>query len=188
MTRTNTQYSAAGTAYQIPEVDGDLYDRDNQFTPALIALEEHDHSVGRGKEVLRVGAGIVNTVAIADGAVTDLKVGERTGDPSLIPSTVTGTLTQLFSWIMNRIKAITGASNWYDAPAITLASLAVHGARHAPAGADPLNLAAYNVWTSLNDGTGSGLDADLIDGKNITVSASAPSSPNSGDLWIDTSA
>ena len=30
-------------------------------------------------------------------------------------------------------------------------------------------------------------DADMVDGKDVTVSSSAPSSPTSGDIWLDTS-
>lgn len=47
--------------------------------------------------------------------------------------------------------------------------------------------------TALLDGTvtnaklGSGIDADTLSGKKITVSPTAPSSPSVGDLWIDIS-
>jgi len=37
-----------------------------------------------------------------------------------------GTLAQLFSWLANRIKAITGKSNWWDVPAKTLEDLDTH--------------------------------------------------------------
>ncbi len=50
----------------------------------------------------------------------------------------TGTLTQVLSWLANRVKAITGAANWWDVPAITLATLNAHKARHANGGADAL--------------------------------------------------
>lgn len=188
MTRTNTQYTAAGTQFQIPETDDDQYDRDNQLTAFQVAVEEHDHSTGRGKPVQGYAVGSVGTTHLADGAASDIKVGNRTIDQSLISTGHVGTLTQLFSWLANRLKAIMGTSNWFDNPAVSLATMAAHAARHAPTGADPISLTPFGVWTSLNDGSGSGLDADLIDGKNITVAASAPGSPNAGDLWIDTSA
>lgn len=38
----------------------------------------------------------------------------------------TGTLAQALSWFANRIKAITGATNWWDAPATTLATANTH--------------------------------------------------------------
>jgi len=47
-----------------------------------------------------------------------------TADPSQAPSGDSGKLSQWVGWIANRIKAITGAENWYDAPAMTLASVA----------------------------------------------------------------
>lgn len=43
------------------------------------------------------------------------------------------------------------------------------------------------AWHSGNDGNGSGLDADTVSGYNVTVSSSSPSSPNTNDIWIDTS-
>lgn len=49
-----------------------------------------------------------------------------TGDQALATPANTGTITQLFSWVMGRIKAITGAANWFDAPATTLAAAAAH--------------------------------------------------------------
>lgn len=63
------------------------------------------------------------TAVIADGAVTDAKIGNRTADDTLATPADTGTLTQLISWITGRLKAITGESGWKDAPDISLASL-----------------------------------------------------------------
>lgn len=60
------------------------------------------------------------TLGIADGGVTDAKIGNRTVNPALPNPANTGPLTSLLSWIVGRIRAITGKSNWYDAPAITL--------------------------------------------------------------------
>jgi hypothetical protein len=42
------------------------------------------------------------------------------------------------------------------------------------------------LWSDGNDGAGSGLDADKIKGVNLTVSNTAPVSPNTYDIWIDT--
>lgn len=58
-----------------------------------------------------------------DGSVVDAKLGNRTIDPAQAPSGNTGTLTQMLSWLANRIKAITGGTNWYDVPAYTLAKI-----------------------------------------------------------------
>lgn len=43
------------------------------------------------------------------------------------------------------------------------------------------------VWHSGNDGAGSGLDADRVQGHKYTVSTTAPSSPSTNDIWIDVS-
>jgi hypothetical protein len=57
----------------------------------------------------------------------DVAFGNRTPDQTQAPvpeeGSVTGTLAQILSWLANRIKAITGAANWWDAPAATLSAL-----------------------------------------------------------------
>lgn len=60
------------------------------------------------------------------GSVTDTNIGNRTADPTQVPTGLTGTLTNWLSWITNRIKAITGKTNWYDAPDTTLAAANTH--------------------------------------------------------------
>lgn len=59
-------------------------------------------------------------------SITDVKIGSRTADMSYAPSGLTNTLTNWLSGIVNRIKAITGTSNWYDAPPITLTGTKTH--------------------------------------------------------------
>jgi hypothetical protein len=49
-----------------------------------------------------------------------------TADPAQVPTGLSGKLSQWVSWITNRIKAITGATNWYDAPATTLSAANTH--------------------------------------------------------------
>ncbi len=68
-----------------------------------------------------------------DGSITDAKLGNRTPDQAQAPSSPgSGMLTQILSWLANRIKAITGASNWWDTPATTLAAAKVHADAAAP--------------------------------------------------------
>ncbi len=55
-----------------------------------------------------------------------------TADPALIPSGLTGKINEWVSWITNRIKAITGKANWYDAPATTLETANTHMNAAAP--------------------------------------------------------
>ena len=61
-----------------------------------------------------------------DGSVTDAKIGTRTIDQSQTPSGHGGTLTQLLSRLANRIRAITGKSDWYADPDVTLAATKQH--------------------------------------------------------------
>ncbi len=61
-----------------------------------------------------------------EGNIQAIESGSRTLDPSQAPSGNTGSLRQLLDWFANRIRAITGAANWYNAPATTLAATKSH--------------------------------------------------------------
>lgn len=63
-----------------------------------------------------------------------IETGERTLDPAQAPSSSKGSLRQILDWLANRIKAITGATNWYDAPATTLVVAKDHIDAAAPHG------------------------------------------------------
>jgi hypothetical protein len=102
-----------------------------------------------------------------EGNIQSIESGSRTLDPSQVPSGNTGSLRQILSWFANRIRAITGMANWYDAPPTTLAATSqafdahesdasAHHARYTDAEA----IAA--VWGAA--GAGSGLDADKLRG------------------------
>lgn len=45
----------------------------------------------------------------------------------------------------------------------------------------------YKAFHAGNDGDGSGLNADEVDGIEIYVQGSQPSNPSTNDVWIDTS-
>ena len=62
------------------------------------------------------------SAGIADGSITDAKIGNRTIDQSLSGGATTGLLTSLLSWIGKAIKATSGETDWYDAPGTTLKS------------------------------------------------------------------
>ena len=76
-------------------------------------------------------------------SVNDAAIGTRTPDQSQAPASPgTGTLTQLVSWLANRIKTITGKTNWWDAPPTTLQAAknhidaaAPHSGHETPSGA-----------------------------------------------------
>lgn len=77
-------------------------------------------------ETTSAGAGLskVNTTfSVSDGGITDTMIGTRTINQAAVPSSHTAVLTTLLSGVANRIKAITGAANWYSDPATTIAAL-----------------------------------------------------------------
>jgi RNase P/RNase MRP subunit p29 len=61
-----------------------------------------------------------------EGNIQAIESGSRTLDPSQAPSGNSGPLRQVLDWFANRLKVITGAANWYDAPATTLAATKSH--------------------------------------------------------------
>lgn len=61
-----------------------------------------------------------------EGDIQAIEDGLRTLDPSQAPSGNSGSLRQFLDWFANRLKAIAGAANWYDAPATTLAATKSH--------------------------------------------------------------
>lgn len=84
---------------------------------AKLGISGHNHNgtAGNGPKI--------TSAALAAGAANDSVIGSRTVNQALASPANAGTLTQLLSWLAGRIKAITGATNWFDAPAATLAQL-----------------------------------------------------------------
>jgi len=74
----------------------------------------------------KIASGAVTSAKIASGAATDTVIGNRTITDTSAPSSDSGTLTNLLSWLAYMIKAITGKSNWRTAPATTLEAAAAH--------------------------------------------------------------
>jgi len=70
----------------------------------------------------------ITTIKIADDAVTDGKIGNRTVDPTLAGGNNTGTLTQILSWFGKVVKAITGKTNWFDTPSKSIEELVSYDA------------------------------------------------------------
>ncbi|MDD5487239.1 MAG: hypothetical protein PHW65_06775, partial [Dehalococcoidales bacterium] len=56
----------------------------------------------------------------------DSILGNRTVDDTLAPTGDAGNLTALFSWLGYMVKAITGKTYWYTAPATTLEAAKEH--------------------------------------------------------------
>ena len=55
-----------------------------------------------------------------------IETGDRTLDPAQAPTSNVGNLRQILSWFANRIKAIMGTTNWWDAPPTTLTAAKSH--------------------------------------------------------------
>ncbi|WP_206109385.1 pyocin knob domain-containing protein [Paenibacillus apii] len=69
----------------------------------------------------------IGSTGLANGAATDTVIGNRTADPNTGTAySLTGSITQLFSWVLKYFKAITGKANPFDAPDITLAATKTH--------------------------------------------------------------
>lgn len=64
-----------------------------------------------------------------EGNANATEVGARTLDQALAGRANVGTLRQLLSWFAGLFRAITGAANWWDAPATTLAAANAHHGR-----------------------------------------------------------
>lgn len=56
----------------------------------------------------------------------EIETGQRTINQSSTPSGNTGTLQNILNWFANRIRAITGKTNWWSSPDITLADTKTH--------------------------------------------------------------
>lgn len=85
-------------------------------------------------------AAYAENLDIIDAAVVrpqDVPAAEVTVDPASAPTGNAGTVGQLLGWLANRIKAITGAANWWSTPPTTLAAAKQHmgagGGAHAEA-------------------------------------------------------
>jgi|GEM_PF-6253302 len=58
-----------------------------------------------------------------EGNPNAIENGNRTLDDSQVPGSDEGTLREILDWMCNRIKEITGETNWYDNPSKTLQQL-----------------------------------------------------------------
>jgi len=121
-----------------------------------------------------------------EGNTDAIENGSRTIDPAQAPTGNAGTLRNFLDWFANRIKAILGTTNWYDAPPTTLTAAKSHidaaNPHSGSASTTDLNNHAANAsahharYTDAeavaailaNDGAGSGLDADMVDGKHAS--------------------
>ncbi|MDU4960211.1 MAG: hypothetical protein E6X17_06070 [Sporomusaceae bacterium] len=107
-----TAEDAASEAVTEHNTDSDAHELATRFGTSG---HNHNGTAGQGPKLTDAG--------LAAGAATDAVIGNRTVNQALAGPGNTGTLTQLLSWMAGRIKAITGATNWYDAPVKSIAEL-----------------------------------------------------------------
>lgn len=138
-------------------------------------------------------------------SANDTALNSITGNDGVTQATTNGpfTLANFINYILTALKAIKGSTHWYDAPAASLASL---NTSVSSLSANKLDASAYTAADVLAkvktvDGSGSGLDADTLDGVgssgyvratvgltgSFKAQSTAPASPADGDLWLDTS-
>lgn len=92
----------------------------------MLETKNYNLKKPEGKDIVDINILNGNT-DIIDGALTP------SADPTQVPaSNGPAKISQWVSWIVNRIKAITGKTNWYDAPDITLAQTKAHVSAAAP--------------------------------------------------------
>jgi hypothetical protein len=121
-----------------------------------------------------------------EGNINAIEQGSRTIDPSQAPTGVAGNLRNFLDWFANRIRAITGTTNWYDAPPATLSSLNTSLSSHKsatpidhPDGSVTLAKLAASTMTSAGgtepnrlartDASGAVGNALLVKGRDIAV-------------------
>lgn len=112
-----------------------------------------------------------------DNSVTDNHIGNRTITDTLTATTGANTLTKLLSMLGNMIKQITGKSNWYTAPAITLEAAkthveasAPHNGHETPTGAQSKADAAKSAANSYTDSK----TANLVNTSDTRLSNARP--------------
>lgn len=136
------------------------------------------------------------TNAPAD-SVNDAAIGTRTPDQSQVPASPgTGKLTDVLSWLANRIKAIMGSTNWWDTPPVTLQTTknhidaaAPHSGHETPAGAQAkadAALAAAKQYTDQEVGeVAQALTTHLAEHLRIEIGVAPPENPNSKTFWYE---
>lgn len=103
-----------------------------------------------------------------------------TVDQAVVPTGSTGVIRNLLSGLANRIKAITGKTNWYDTPDITLATLAAHKTRHATGGVDALAPADIGAAPSSHNHAGSDIISAVTEALRVVAGGNYRISDSTG--------
>jgi hypothetical protein len=107
-----------------------------------------------------------------DGSVTDAKIGNRSIDDTVQAAGGIGLLSNLLSKIGFMIKSITGKSNWYTLPAITLENInnlfGLSGHSHNGTAGQGPKIAYSNITGAPSSLPANGGDADTLDTKHAS--------------------
>ncbi|RAU93216.1 C1q-like domain-containing protein [Paenibacillus sp. YN15] len=80
-------------------------------------------------QMANTGAVILGTTALlfektgGPGSATDTVIGSRTVSDATAPTGDSGTVTTLFGWLANMVKAITGGATWRTLPTMSIAAI-----------------------------------------------------------------
>ena len=116
-----------------------------------------------------VGNGDLNRIEQNEESIEN---GNRTIDDAQTPSSDIGSLRNFLDWLANRIKAIIGKTNWYDAPSISLEGTYTHTQDN-------------NKHLTTGTQTIQGLK-NFDDGFVVENRTSDPGSPVAGQMWFRT--
>lgn len=84
---------------------------------------------------------------ITESSIIDNKLQTRSVNQNLVPTSHDGGLHQILSGMANRIKAITGEANWYDAPKKSLNAL---GSEIPVGTTPPASAPTHSLWIDMN--------------------------------------
>ncbi|MBB6689865.1 hypothetical protein H7B90_00475 [Cohnella xylanilytica] len=114
------------------------------------------------------------------GSATDTVIGPRTADPNTsVAYGLSGSVTQLFSWVFKYFKAITGKANPFDAPDMSLASVKAHVDATAPHSGHAVIGRKVNTSSGLQGG------GDLSADRTISIAEGGVSDTHVGTRTID---
>lgn len=101
----------------------------NWWDAPPVSLTGAQSHIGNTNNPHNTTAAQVGAIPATGGSVNDTYIGSRTASAIVAPSAQSNNgveLTTWLGWFVNRIRAITGTTNWYDTPATTLAGAATH--------------------------------------------------------------
>lgn len=136
-----------------------------QFSVGTAGPDQIEYDFDNLFAMLNPGATLKNG---SPGGVGSENMKTVTLDLVTVPDSNEGNPIDFLSRLAYMIKAFGGQENWFDLPATNLASVAEH--MEATSGVHGIEEGAV-LWTDLNDGHESGLDADLLDGNHASAFA-----------------